>query len=189
MPAPVAAVLPEAATGKPLELWFLDEARVGQKGGLTRVWAKRGTRPRAPRDSRFESAYLFGAVCPARGAAAGLVLPDVSTAAMNVFLAEIARTVAPGTHAALVLDGAGWHVGEQLVVPANLTLIQLPPYSPELNPVENVWQFLRANWLAISVFDDYPAIVDACCTAWNRFAERHDIVSSITSRQWAEVNP
>ena len=73
--------------------------------------------------------------------------------------------------------------------PANISLVVLPPYSPELNPVENVWQYLRANWLAISVFDTYNAIVDACCDAWNRFAERPDLVSSITSRQWAKVNP
>jgi len=161
---------------------------VGQQGTLTRVWAKRGSRPRAPRDTRYEWAYIFGAVCPARGAAAGLVLPFADTAAMNAHLAEIAGTVAPGAHAVLVLDGAGWHRGGELVVPENISLLKLPPYSPELNPVENVWQFLRANWLAISVFDDYPAIVDACCAAWNRFAQRHDLVSSITLRQWAEVN-
>ena len=57
-----------------------------------------------------------------------------------------------------------------------------------MNPVENVWQFLRANWLAISVFDDYPAIVDACCLAWNRFADDPKTVTSITDRQWAQVN-
>ena len=117
--------------------------------------------------------------------AAGLVMPFADTAAMNAHLAEIARTVAPGAHAVLVLDGAGWHGGHALVVPDNISLVMLPPYSPELNPVENVWQYLRANWLAISVFDDYDAIVDACCNAWNRFADQPDIVSSITSRQWA----
>ena len=151
--------------GKPLEIWFQDEARVGQQGTLTRVWAKRGSRPRAPRDTRYEWTYLFGAVCPGRGTAAGLVLPFVNTAAMNLHLAEISRTVAPGAHAVLVLDGAGWHSSKTLIVPENISLLSLPPYSPELNPVENVWQFLRANWLAISVFDDYPAIVDACCLA------------------------
>ena len=88
----------------------------------------------------------------------------------------------------LVLDGAGWHGGHALVVPDNVSLVVLPPYSPELNPVENVWQYLRANWLAISVFDDYDAIVEACCHAWNRFAENPEIVASITSRQWAQVN-
>ncbi len=185
----VAAAVPEAARGKPLEVWFQDEARVGQQGTLTRVWAKRGTRPRAPRDTRYQWAYIFGAVCPERGVAAGLVMPFADTGAMNDHLAEISISVAPGAHAMLVLDGAGWHGGHALVVPDNISLIVLPPYSPELNPVENVWQYLRANWLAISVFDDYHAIVDACCAAWNRFAEQPEIISSITSRQWAQVSP
>ena len=163
-------------------------ARVGQQGTLTRVWAKRCSRPRAPRDTRYEWPYLFGAVCPSRGTAAGLVLPFVNTDAMNAHLAEIARTVAPGAHAILVLDGAGWHSSKTLAVPDNISLLPLPPYSPELNPVENVWQYLRANWLAISVFDDYPAIVDACCLAWNRFADDPKTVTSITDRKWAQVN-
>ena len=100
-------MIPEAAQGRPLEIWFQDEARVGQQGTLTRIWAKRGTRPRAPRDTRYQWAYLFGAVCPARGVAAGLVLPVVNTAAMNAHLAEISRSVASGAHAVLILDGAG----------------------------------------------------------------------------------
>jgi DDE superfamily endonuclease len=151
------------------------------------VWARRGSRPRAPRDTRYEWAYIFGAVCPERGVAAGLVLPFADTAAMNAHLAEIARTVAPGAHALLVLDGAGWHGGKDLVVPNTISLLTLPPYAPELNPVENVWQFLRSNWLAISVFDGYDAIVDACCAAWNRFANDPAAVASITSRTWAQV--
>ena len=100
----------------------------------------------------------------------------------------IARAVAPGAHAILVLDGAGWHSSKTLAVPANISLLPLPPDSPELNPVENVWQFLRANRLAISVFDDYPAIVDACCLAWNRVADDPKTITSITDRQWAQVN-
>jgi transposase len=116
------------------------------------------------------------------------VLPFVDTAAMNAHLAEIARTVAPSAHAVLVLDGAGWHGGKALVVPENISLLTLPSYSPELNPVENVWQFLRANRLAISVFDDYPAIVDACCAAWNSFARNPDLITSITDRIWAKVS-
>ena len=131
---------------------------------------------------------LIGAVCPARGAAVGLVLPFVSTEAMNAHLAEISRNVAVGAHAVLILDGAGWHGANALVVPDNLSLLTLPPYSPELNPVENIWQYLRANWLAISVFDSYDAIVDACCAAWNRFANDPKTVTSITSRAWAQVS-
>ena len=116
--------------------------------------------------------YLFGAVCPARGTAAGLVLPFVNTAAMNAHLAEIARTVAPGAHALLILDGAGWHGSNALVVPDNLSLLTLPPYSPDLNPVENVWAYLRANKLAISVFESYDDIVDACCNALEFLRQR-----------------
>ena len=115
------------------------------------------------------------------------MLPFADTAAMNLHLAEIARTVAPGAHAVLVLDGAGWHGGKGLKLPDNISLLTLPPYAPELNPVENVWQFLRSNWLAISVFDGYEAIVAACCSAWNRFADDPALVTSITSRTWAEV--
>jgi len=163
-------------------------ARVGQQGTLTRVWAKRGARPRAVRDTRYEWAYIFGAVCPDRAAAAGLVLPYANTAAMNAHLAEIAHAVAPGAHAVLVLDGAGWHGGKDLVVPDTITLLTLPPYAPELNPIENVWQFLRSNKLAITVFDDYDDIVDKCCTAWNFFVHNKAAVASITSRSWATVN-
>ena len=162
-------------------------ARVGQQGTLTRVWARRGTRPRAPRDTRYQWAYLFGAVCPARSVAAGLILPCVNTAAMNAHLAEIARTVAPGAHALLILDGAGWHGARHLAVPDNITLLPLPPYAPELNPVENVWAYLRANRLAITVFDSYDDIVDACCNAWNFFANDPKAIASITSREWTKV--
>lgn len=140
------------------------------------------------RDTRYTWAYLFGAVCPARAVAAGLVLPRANTAAMNLHLAEIARSVAPGAHAILVLDGAGWHAAKDLEVPGNVTLLPLPPYAPELNPVENVWAYLRANKLAITVFDTYEDIVTACCNAWNFFANDPHAISSITSRPWAAVS-
>ncbi len=97
---------------------------------------------------------------------AGLVLPFANSEMMNLHLAEIGKAVTLGHHALLVLDGAGWHqAGGRLSVPGNLTLLRLPPYSPELNPVENVWQFLRQNKLGNRVFDGYDAIVDAGCDA------------------------
>ena len=107
---------------------------------------------------------------------------------MNAHLAEIARTVAPGAHALLILDGAGWHGARHLIVPDNISLLPLPPYAPELNPVENVWAHLRANKLAITVFDTYDDIVAACCTAWNFFANDPNAIASLTSRPWAEVS-
>jgi putative transposase len=108
---------------------------------------------------------------------------------MNIHLAEIARTVAPGAHAVLVLDGAGWHGAKALQVPDNITLLPLPPYAPELNPIENVWAYLRANKLAITVFDSYAEILDKCADAWNFFAECPSTITSITSRGWAKVDP
>ena len=161
---------------------------MGQQGTLTRIWAKRGTRPRAKRDTRYQWAYVFGAVCPGRAIAAGLVLPFANTDAMNAHLAEIARIVSPGAHAVLILDGAGWHGSAALKIPDNLSLLILPPYSPELNPVENVWAYLRANKLAITVFKSYDEIVEACCQAWNFFANDSDTIASITSRPWAKVS-
>ena len=169
-------------------MWFQDEARVGQQGTLTRIWARRGTRPRAVRDTRYEWAYLFGAACPGRGVAAGLVLPCANTEAMNLHLAEIARTVAPEAHAILLLDGAGWHGGKDLVVPENITLLKLPPHSPELDSIENVWQYLRANNLAITLFDSCADILEKCSAAWNFFANDTKAIVSITSRDWVPVS-
>ena len=164
----------------------MDEARVGQKGRLTHVWYQKGVRPRGVRQQGFASAYLFGAVCPERSEGVALVLPEVSTAAMDLFLAELARAVPAGAHAALVLDGAGWHVGEDLAVPANLTLVPLPPYSPELNPVERVWLYLRERFLSLRVFRDYRAIVDACCVAWNRLVADPGRLRSLCDQPWLQ---
>jgi transposase len=156
---------------------------------LTRIWAKRGSRPRAPRDQRYDWAYLFGAVCPARGAGAALVLPHANADAMNLHLAEISRHVTPGAHAVVTLDGAGWHqTGGRLRLPENLSLLKLPPYSPELNPTENIWQFLRQNQLSNRVFNSYDDIVNACCKAWNDLTETPDRIRSIATRPWASVN-
>ena len=168
-------------------MWFQDEARVGQQGTLTRIWAERGTRPRAPRDTRYKWAYIFGAVCPERGATAALVMPNADTPAMSAHLGEISRTVAEGAHAIVVLDGAGWHGAKALCVPDNITLLPLPPYAPELNPIENVWAYLRANRLAISVFETYEDIVTRCCKAWNFFANDTDTVRSITTRDYTKA--
>lgn len=156
---------------------------------LTRVWAERGSRPVAPRDQRYSWAYLFGAICPARGTGAALVLPAANVDMMNLHLAEISACAAPGAHAVLVVDGAGWHQpGGRLKVPQNITLLHLPPYSPELNPVENVWAYLRSNKLSNRVFETYDAVVDACCDAWNWLIAQPDRIASIGTRSWAQVN-
>src|ERR1700692_1235991 len=138
-----------------IEIWFQDEARIGQKNKITRRWAKRGTRPSAPRDQRTASTYIFGAVCPKEGKGAALILPTCNTEAMNLHLVEIAATVA------------------------------LPPKSPELNPVENIWQFMRDNWLSNRVFKSYDDLVDHCCEGWNNLVDQPWRIMSIGLRQWA----
>lgn len=180
--------MPQQAKGKPIEIWHQDEARVGQKGTLTRIWARKGTRPRKPQDTRYEWAYIFGAVCPARATGAAIVMPYADTDAMNEHLAVIATHISKGAHGVVVLDGAGWHTSKGLVVPSNLTLITQPPFAPELNPVENIWEYLRKNKLAIRIYENYQDIVDACCKAWNQLMEIPSRITSITTREWAKVS-
>jgi transposase len=115
-------------------------------------------------------------------------MPHANADVLSLHLAEIRKQVADGAHAVLLLDGAGYHIAAHLQVPANITLLRLPAYSPELNPVENIWQYLRQNKLAITVYDDYDHILDASCQAWNFFAEDQAAIASITKRDWATVN-
>ena len=177
------------AAGRPIEIWFQDEARVGQKGGHTYIWAEIGSRPLMVRDNRHDSAYLFGAICPARGVGAAIIMPRVNAEAMNEHLKELSTQVAPGAHAVVVLDGAGWHqTGGRLEIPDNLTLLRLPAYAPELNPVENVWEYLRANKRCALVWDTYDHIVQACRDAWAFLIADPDRIRSIGTRQWACVN-
>ena len=110
-----------------------------------------------PAGRRYENAYLFGAICPARGTGAALALPYADTFAMQLHLDEISRHVAKGAHAVLLLDRAGWHTTTKLRMPKNITPIFFPSRAPELNPVENIWQYLRGNWLSNRVFDTYDA--------------------------------
>ena len=118
-------------------------------------------------DQRYTWTHLFAAVRPATGDSFALVLPQVSTAAMNEFLAQFAATLAEDEHAVLVLDRAGWHRAKALVIPSNVTLVWLPPYSPQLNPVERLWLYLRERHLSHRLLDDYDAVVAALCRAWN----------------------
>ena len=116
---------------------------MGQKNGRVRIWAKTGTRPRLPADQRYTNAYLFGAICPRWGKGAALMLPFANTGAMQMHLDEISYNIADKAHAVVLMDRAGWHSTDKLKVPKNLTIILLPSRSPELNPVENIWQYLR----------------------------------------------
>ena len=152
--------------------------RAGLQGTLTRVWARIGTRPPAPRQTEYEWGYVFGAICPATGEMSGLVLPEVNTASMNLFLDTLSEQVGEDRHAVVVLDQAGWHQSQSLQVPGNLTFVFLPPYSPELNAVERVWEEFRerlSNW----VYKNYEELVDALCHIWNHYRENPEAIQSL----------
>ena len=159
--------------------------RVGQKNGLVYQWAKKGTRPRQPKDQRYENAYLFGAVCPSRDTGVALIMPNADTEAMQKHIDEIGRAVTPGAHALVILDKAGWHTTRKLKLPDNLTLLPLPPACPELNAAENIWQYLRQTYLSNRVFDNADALLDHCCDAWNKLEAQPWTIMSIGLRDWA----
>ena len=130
------------------------------------------------------SRYLFGAVCPHRDHGVALVLPEVNTAAMQAMLDELATAVTPGAHAVVIMDRAGWHTATQLIIPANLTPVFLPAYSPELNAIERVWLHLRERFLSHRLWPTHDDILDACCAAWNRLRAEPGRIRSLRAFDW-----
>lgn len=169
-------------TDRTVEVWVQDEARFGQQGTLTHVWADTGSRPAAVKQTEYEWLYLFGAVNPCTGESSALLAPTVNTDLMNAHLAMISKQVGPQRHVVLVLDQAGWHVSKELKRPDNLTLLYLPPYSPELNPIERLWLYLRDHYLSNRVYADEDALWDACRDAWNRLDPAR--LASVCHAEW-----
>ena len=165
-----------------VEVWLQDETRVGQQGTLTRRWAPKGSRPTAVKQTEYEWVYLFGAVNPVTGDSSGLLAPTVNTEYMNHHLRFISERVEPNVHVVLVLDQAGWHLSNTLQVPENGTLLHLPPYSPELNPVERLWAFLKSHYLSNRAYDNYDHLFRACGKAWNQLTPEQ--LCSICHTQW-----
>lgn len=148
----------EAHPSERVEVFFEDEARFGQQGTITRVWAPRGSRPRAVRQTQYTYLFVLVAVCVATGSASALVMPELNAAVVNLFLEQFARERPAGVHAVLIWDGAGYHTAGALVVPPNISLVLLPPYSPELNPVENLWHYLRSHDWSNRVYGGYEEL-------------------------------
>ena len=178
--------VPEYIDMKNVDIWFQDEARIGQQGTTTRMWAKRGTRPRAIKQLQFTNAYIFGAVCPSQNLSSAIIMPHAMTLSMQKHLEEISKVVPKGRHAVIILDRASWHTTKKLNRPENITLMPLPPYSPELNPIEQVWQFLRDRYLANRCFSGYDDILESCANAWNKFTRIAGIIKSMCTRNWAK---
>lgn len=162
----------------------MDEARFGQQGTNTRMWAKTGSRPTAVKQTRYEWVYLYAAVEPKTGASVALQAPSVNTGTMNVFLKMLSEELGPRDHAVLIMDQAGWHKAKALVMPANITVLYLPPYSPELNPVERLWAYLRSHYLSNRAYDDYQHLLDAGADAWQQLTP--DTLKSVCACNYLE---
>jgi transposase len=162
----------ERHPGKAVEVWFQDEARIGQQGTLTDVWAETGSRPTAVKQTEYQWLYVFAAVNPLTGESSAMLAPTVNTELMNEHLRFIGRAAGPDKHVVLVPDNAGRHVAKALAVPDNVTLLHLSPYSPELNPVERVWGFLRSHHLSNRAYADYDELFAEVGAAWNRLDEQ-----------------
>ncbi|SUI83924.1 Uncharacterised protein [Shewanella morhuae] len=151
-----------------IDVWFQDEARFGQQNTTTRIWAKKGTPPRAVRQQQFESAYLYGAVCPATGATEAIIAQHVNSEDMYQHLKLTSAATTFGRHALIIMDGA-----------------DCPQTASLLTPIEQVKQWLRQNMLANRCFSGYDDIVEQCSIAWNSFIENKERVSKLCSRRWA----
>jgi transposase-like protein len=162
---------------------FEDEARFGRISDPRRCWAPPGVRPEVSTQFIREYEYAFAAVSPQDGLLDTLVLPTVNTEAMNIFLAEVSRRHAEEC-IVMVLDGAGWHKARRLLVPANMRLLFLPPWSPQLNPAEHVWDEVREKWFANRVFANMNAVEEQLLTALKTLEEDAMRVASLTGFDW-----
>lgn len=171
---------------KKIEGWFQDEARFGQQGTITRVWALRGSRPRTVRQTKYEWLYVIGSVCPHTGQSIGLLSPYINTEIMNIYLQQFRDELAADVHAVLVWDRAGFHKSKGLRVPDNITIIPLPAYSPELNPVENLWHYFRSHYWSNHAYLDYDDLRRAAIQAWQKAALDPEIIKSVCRAEYTE---
>ena len=169
-----------AHPGERVEVWFEDEAT------LTRVWAKTGSRPSAVRQTQYQYLWVLTAVCPQTGQAEGLISPSLNAGVIDTFLQQFSASLDPGVHAVLAWDGAGFHTAKALSVPHNVTLLTLPPRSPELMPVENLWHYEREHHWANRKYRDYPALEDAAREGWRDVCLDPDKVKSVCAVPWLE---
>lgn len=160
-----------------VRVWFMDEARFGQQGTNTHVWAPTGSRPSAVRQTRYEWVYLYTAIEPATGESAALLAPNVNTPTMNAFLSILDEERKPNEQFILIMDQAGWHRSGDLKLPEGITVLLLPPYSPELNPTENLWHYLRSHYLSNRIYQDYDDLLNAGRDAYRSLSK--EVIRSI----------
>lgn len=182
LPEQVGEIVAQQGT-RTVRLMFQDEARFGRINDPKRCWAPRGIRPNVHAQIVREYTYVFGAVCPHDGTLDTLILPEVNTAAMSLFLAEVGKRHANDT-ILMVLDGAGWHRARALRVPENIHLLSLPPYSPQLNPMEHLWDDIREKWFPNLVFDSLDALETHLNHALIAYENNPTLVASTTGFDW-----
>jgi transposase len=171
--------LREAHPDQQLRVYFQDESRFGQQGTTTNLWARRGSRPTAVRQTEYQYLWVLGAVCPETGHAEGLLSPRLNTKIINLFLDQFSRTLAADEHAAMIWDGAGFHTSGELQVPANITILQLPAYSPELNPLENLWHYLKSHFWSNRAYAGYEELEQAAIHAWQQAVLDADLMKTV----------
>ena len=175
-----------AHPGQRLRVYFQDESRFGQQGTATNVWAQRGSRPTAVRQTEYQYLWVIGAVCPETGHAEGLLSPQLNTAIINTFLEQFSATIPDSEQAVMLWDGAGFHTAKALRVPANVTLVQRPPYSPELNPIENLWHDLKSHFWSNRTYADYEALEAAAMTTWQTAVLNEDLMKTVCAAPYVE---
>ena len=180
--AEIQAVHPD----KRLRVFFQDESRFGQQGTTTNVWAKRGSRPSVVRQTEYEYLWVLGMVCPETGQAEGLLSPRLNTDVINVFLREFSATLSAEEHAVMVWDGAGFHTSKRLCMPENVTPLQLPAYSPELNPIENLWHYLKSHYWSNRAYADYEALEVAAVEAWHHAVLDPELMKTVCAAPYVE---
>jgi hypothetical protein len=176
----------EAHPDKRVEVWFEDEARFGQQGTLTRVWAPKGSRPTAVRQTQYQYLWVLAAACPRTGEAEGLISPSLNTGVVNTFLEQFSTALDPSVHAVLIWDGAGYHTAKALSLPSNVSLLQLPPRSPELMPMENLWHYEREHYWSNRKYADYAALEAAACEGWRAVCMDRQKVKTICAAPYLQ---
>jgi len=185
-------ILPEAVfaakikyPGKQIEVWFQDETRFGNKTKISSEWQLEGTSWRLPKQYGFRNSYIYGAVNPIDGSHIGFVFSECNTDGMNIHLDLISQSLQGNKHAILVMDQAGWHSNaKNLAVPENITIVDLPPYSPELNPMENLWLWIKENFFANKFIDKDDDLLEIGCEMWNYATS--DIIKSVCAVRFLE---
>jgi len=167
-------------------VWFFDEAVFGQTTSA-RVWHKIGLRNIVAKQGKGPRVHMSVAACSEQDLAFSMIYSKADTLTTGDFLQRLSETLPPNKHIALILDNASYHKSEKLIIPSNITLIFLPPYSPELNPVEQIWWYLRQYYTANYCFKSLDDAFDICSDAWQAFIAQAGRVQSLCFRGWVAL--